>query len=70
MQFSSGEEGTYLVVFSWESMGEKGEKRPLATPSASQQELVVAVVKLLLLWPLAVEQTLNGWSLLAVLAQI
>ena len=63
MQLSSEEEGTYLAVFSWESMG---EKRPLATPRASQQEVVVAVLKSLLLWPwLAVEQTLNGWSLLA-----
>ena len=66
MHLSSGGEGTYLAVFSWESMGEKGEKRPLATPRASQQEVVVAVLKSLLPWPwLAVEQTLNGWSLLA-----
>lgn len=45
-------------------MGEKGEKRPLATPRGSQQVEVV-VVKLLLLWPwLAVELVLNGSSLL------
>lgn len=58
-------EGTYLAVFSWESMGEKGEKRPLATPRGSQQE-PVAVVKLPLLCPwLALEyETLSESSLL------
>ena len=51
-------------MFSWESMGEKGEKRPLATPRGSQQDEVV--VKLPLPWPwLAVELVLNGSSSLA-----